>query len=138
MKSGTGSDVGTQGVKPVMEMKHADLTERIIRCAIDVHKALGPGLPREFYAKAVAIELERSQLAFVADVPFKVSYQGVVLGERRAPFIVADTVVVVPLASEIDDASVAEGVSLLRSTGKSVGLLLNFARPRLDIRRIAN
>ena len=120
------------------EMRHSEMTERIIRCAIDVHKALGPGLPREFYAKALAVELERSNLPFLADVACKVTYQGVVIGERRAPFVVADTVLVVPLAMEIDDAQVAEGVSLLRATSQGVGLLLNFARSRLDIRRIAN
>ncbi len=120
-----------------MEMKHADMTERIIRCAIDVHKALGPGLAREFYAKALAIELERSGLSFVPDVAVKVIYADVVLGERRAPFIVADVVLLVPQTSEIDDASIAGGVSMLRATGKTVGLLLNFAKARLDIRRIA-
>jgi GxxExxY protein len=122
----------------MIEMKHSDVTERIIRCAIDVHKALGPGLPREFYAKALAIELERSELPFLADVSVKVSYGDVVLGERRVPFLVADVVVLVPQTSEIDDAAIAGGVSLLRGTGKQVGLLLNFARARLDIRRIAN
>lgn len=120
------------------EMKHAEMTERIIRCAIDVHKALGPGLPRELYLRALAVELERSNLPFLTDVACKVAYQGVVIGERRAPFVVAETVLVMPLASEIDDATVAEGVSLLRATGNGVGLLLNFARSRLDIRRIAN
>lgn len=122
----------------MVEMKHADMTERIIRCAIDVHKTLGPGLPREFYGKALAIELERSGLAFLADVSVKVSYQDVVLGERRAPFLVEDLVVVFPQTAEIDDAAIASSVSLLRGTGKSVGLILNFARARLDIRRIAN
>ena len=120
------------------EMRHSDLTERIIRCAIDVHKALGPGLPRELYARALAVELERSELPFLTDVPCKVVYQGVVIGERRAPFVVSETVLVLPLATEIDDATLAEGVSLLRATGHGVGLLLNFARSRLDIRRIAN
>ena len=120
------------------EMKHAEMTERIIRCAIDVHKALGPGLPRELYLRALAVELERSSLPFLTDVSCKVVYQGVVIGERRAPFVVAETILVMPLASEIDDATVAEGVSLLRATGHGVGLLLNFARSRLDIRRIAN
>ena len=120
------------------EMKHAEMTERIIRCAIDVHKGLGPGLPRELYLRALAVELERSELPFLTDVACKVVYQGVVIGERRAPFVVAETVLVMPLASEIDDATVAEGVSLLRATGHGVGLLLNFARSRLDIRRIAN
>lgn len=121
-----------------MEMKHADMTERIIRCAIDVHKALGPGLGRDIYGKALAIELERSGLAYVADVASKVVYADVVLGERRVPFIVADLVVVVPQVSEIDDASIASSVALLRGSGKAVGLILNFARARLDIRRIAN
>ena len=122
----------------MMEMRHADVTERIIRCAIDVHKALGPGLAREFYAKALAIELERSGLPFVPDVAVKVTYAEVVLGERRVPFIVGDVVLVSPQVTEIDEATIAGGVSLLRATGKSVGLLLNFARARLDIRRIAN
>ncbi len=121
-----------------MEMKHADRTERIIRCAIDVHKALGPGLSRELYAKALAVELEKSGLPFVADVPFKVVYRETVLGERRAPFLVEDVVLVIPQTVEIDEATIAESVALLRATGKAVGLILNFARPRLDIRRIAN
>lgn len=121
-----------------MEMKHADMTERIIRCAIDVHKGLGPGLAREIYGKALAIELERSGLAYTADVAVKVVYADVVLGERRAPFIVSDVVVVVPQITEIDDAAIASSVALLRGSGKAVGLILNFARARLDIRRIAN
>ena len=120
------------------EMKHSDVTERIIRCAIEVHKALGPGLPREFYSRALAIELERSELPFVPDVAVKVVYADVTLGERRVPFVVADVVVVVPQTTEIDDAAIASGVSMLRATGKQVGLLLNFGRARLDIRRIAN
>jgi GxxExxY protein len=119
-------------------MKHADLTERIIRCAIDVHKGLGPGLPREFYAKALAIELERSGLPFLADVSCKIVYQGVTLGERKAPLVIADTVLVIPTTAEIDDGTIADGVSLLRATTKGVGLILNFTRARLDIRRIAN
>jgi len=122
----------------VVEMKHADMTERIIRCAIDVHKALGPGLPLEIYAKALAIELERSELPLLADVACRVTYRGITLGERRAPLIVADLVLVVPRVEEIDESVIAEGVSLLRLTGKAVGLILNFGRARLDIRRIAN
>lgn len=122
----------------MVEMKHADTTERIIRCAIDVHKSLGPGLPREVYGKALAIELERSGLPYLADVRFDVIYRDVTLGERKVPLIVSDVVVVVPQTTEIDEAAIATGVALLRSSGKAVGLILNFARARLDIRRIAN
>ena len=51
----------------MIEMRHADTTEGIIRCAIDVHKALGPGQEFPFYGKALVYELEqvsvyRSQL----------------------------------------------------------------------------
>lgn len=122
----------------MVEMKHAETTERIIRCAIDVHKALGPGLPREVYGRALAIELEKSGLPFLADTRFEVSYRDVQLGERRAPFIVADVVLVVPQTTDVDEASIASSVALLRMSGKAVGLILNFGRARLDIRRIAN
>ena len=122
----------------MIEMRHADTTESIIRCAIDVHKALGPGHPLEYYAKAMVYELERAGLQLETDVPVKVEYKELVLGERRIPIVVNDLVIVAPRVHEVDDVSVAEAVSLLRVSGKPVGLLLNFAKARLDIRRVAN
>lgn len=122
----------------MIEMRHADTTERIIRCAIDVHKALGPGLPEDYYTKALIIELETSGLPMQADVPVKIEYKDTPLGERRIPVVVNDVVVVLPVTRDIDEAAIAEAVSLLRATDHPVGLILNFAKARLDIRRVAN
>ena len=119
-------------------MRHADTTERIIRCAIDVHKALGPGHPAEYYTKALILELERSELAIQIDVPVKVEYKGTLLGERRVPIVVQDVVLVLPRTDDIDETAIASAVSLLRATEHPVGLILNFAKARLDIRRVAN
>lgn len=122
----------------MIEMRHADTTERIIRCAIDVHKALGPGHPVEYYTKALVHELEISGLPMQADVPVRVTYKDVVIGERRVPIIVQDVVAILPCTQEIDESAIAEAVSLLRATELPVGLILNFAKARLDIRRVAN
>ena len=122
----------------MIEMRHADLTERIIRCAIEVHKALGPGNPVDYYLRALAFELERASLPMRTDVPVRVTYRDMVLGERRVPIVVQDVVLVTARAGEIDDAAVADAVSLLRATGLQVGLILNFAKARIDIRRVAN
>jgi len=67
-----------------------------------------------------------------------VHYKEMALGEQRVPIIVQDLVVVFPRTDEIDDTAVAGSVCLLRLSGQPIGLLLNFGRSRLDIRRIAN
>ena len=122
----------------MIEMRYADTTERIIRCAIDVHKGLGPGHPVGYYVKALVYELETSGLPMQADVPVKISYKGLRLGERRVPIIVQELVLILPRVSEIEEAAVTEAVSLLRTTTYPVGLILNFSKARLDIRRVAN
>lgn len=122
----------------MIEMRHADTTEGIIRCAIDVHKALGPGHPVDYYTKALIIELETSGLPMQADVPVEVAYKGTKLGIRRVPVVVDDVVLVQPRTQDIDETAVSEAVSLLRATKQPVCLILNFAKARLDIRRVAN
>ena len=122
----------------MIEMRHADTTERIIRCAIDVHKALGPGHPVEYYVKALIIELETSGLPMQADVPVEIEYKGTKLGVRRIPIVVDDVVHICPRTEDIDEAVVSESVSFLRATEHPVCLILNFAKARLDIRRVAN
>jgi len=64
------------------------LTERIIGCAIEVHRCLGPGLPEAVYETALCIELKAAQLQFVRQVGVPLFYKGELIAEHRPDLIV--------------------------------------------------
>ena len=70
------------------------MTERIIGCAIEVHRALGPGLLESAYMEALSVELAESGLRFAKQVPVPLTYKGHDLGEYRLDLMVEDAVVV--------------------------------------------
>jgi GxxExxY protein len=106
---------------------HAELTERIIGCAIEVHKELGPGLLESAYEAALGAEFELSGLRYHRQVPVPVVYKGLPVGEYRVDLIVEDSVVVeVKSVDRYDPVFEAQLLTYLRLTGKRVGLLVNF------------
>lgn len=103
------------------------LTERIIGCAIEVHRHLGPGLLEATYESALTAEFEIQGLRFLRQVSFPVVYKGKEIGEYRLDFLVEDTVVVeIKSVDRHDPVFEAQVLTYLRGTGKRVGLLINF------------
>ena len=103
------------------------LTERIIGCAIEVHRQLGPGLLEQTYEAALCIELQNAGINFVRQPIFPVVYKGQTIGDYRLDLIVADAVVVeIKSVERFDPIFEAQVLSYLRITGKKVGLLINF------------
>ena len=103
------------------------LTEKIIGCAIEVHRQLGPGLLEGTYEAALCIELQNAGMNFVGQPIFPVVYKGQTIGEYRLDLIVQDSVVVeVKSVERFDPIFEAQVLTYLRVTGKKVGLLINF------------
>ncbi|HMG75916.1 MAG TPA: GxxExxY protein [Pyrinomonadaceae bacterium] len=130
--SSTFSDVppSRQGIAAVA-VKESEalkrLTERIIGCAIEVHRQLGPGLLEGTYEAALCIELQLAGLNFVRQPVFPVVYKGQVIGEYRLDLIVEDTVIVeIKSVERFDPIFEAQVLTYLRVTGKGIGLLMNF------------
>lgn len=99
------------------------LTERIIGCAIEVHRQLGPGLLESIYESALCVELEWEKIRFQRQVALPIEYRGRPLGEHGLDLIVEDMVVV-----ELKRVERFEPVLLtyLRLAKLRVGLLINF------------
>ena len=74
------------------EQKDA-LTEKIIGCAIEVHRQLGPGLLESTYESALCVELELAGLKFQRQLIYPISYKGRVIGEHRIDLIVERAVI---------------------------------------------
>ena len=119
---------------------HDPLTERIIGCAIAVHRALGPGLLEATYEEAICIELDDQKLGFSRQVSAPISYRGRLIGEYRADLVVAETVVVeIKSVERLIGLHQAQLLAYMRILGLPVGLLLNFNGETLrsGVRRLA-
>jgi GxxExxY protein len=87
------------------------------------------------YENAMRVELERQGLAVASQVPIKVYYEGVVVGDYVADLCVEDAVIVeLKAANALDRAHEAQLMNYLRATGMQVGLLLNFG-PKAEFSR---
>jgi len=124
-------------MKPGAGLEHEDLTDKIIGCAIEVHKKLGPGFIESIYENAFIIELQRKRLPFERQKEVVIQYDGDEVGKHRLDLIIADTIVV-----ELKAIKSIEGIhfvivkSYLKATGKEHGLLINFSKPVLEVKRV--
>ena len=103
------------------------ITQRIIGCAIEVHRALGPGLLEPIYEAAVCIELDEVGLMYARQTKLPAYYKGRLLGEYRVDLIVEDFVLVeIKSVERMNPVFEAQLLTYLRLTGKRIGLLINF------------
>ena len=116
----------TESTEVNLEIVNAT-TERIIGCAIEVHRQLGPGLLESIYESALCIELELAGLRYERQVPVSVSYKTRVIGDLRLDLVV-DNLVLVEIKSveRIEPVFEAQVLTYLKISGKKVGLLINF------------
>lgn len=109
-------------------MDFDSLSHAIIGAALEVHKALGPGLLESAYTRCLAIELKRRRLSFQSEVPIPLLYHGIPLDVAyRADFIVEHQLIIeVKSVQKLEGIHRAQLLTYLKLTGIKVGLLLNF------------
>ena len=107
---------------------HHRLTERIIGAAIEVHRAIGPGLLESTYEECLDRELRESGLAVARQRIVPLMYRGKPLASTyRIDLIVDNRVIVeVKAVDKLARVHLAQILSYLRHTGLRVGLILNF------------
>jgi GxxExxY protein len=114
----------------------------IIQCAIDVHKALGPGLFESAYQPMLSAEMKRAGLRFEEQVTLPVSRGGIVVTKAyRADFIVEDEVLVeIKSVSKLLPLHQSQVLTYLKLSGLRKGLLINFNVPLLKygLRSVVN
>lgn len=126
-----------------MELNHDQingLTERVIGCAIEVHRTLGPGLLESIYRECLAMELLAHQLCFDSERHVPIEYKGQrVKGTLKLDLLVEGCLVVELKAVEaIHPIHLAQVLTYLKLTGFPAGLLLNFnvTSMRAGLRRL--
>src|ERR1700692_2459648 len=113
-----------------------DLTQKILEGAFSVHNTLGCGFLEKVYSNALLFELRNMNLSCEREVPFKVRYKEVVVGDYCADLIVEKRVLVeLKACASLDSVHEAQVLNYLKASSIQVGLLLNFGKPKLQYRR---
>ncbi len=120
-----------------MALEHGELTDKIIGSGIEVHRRLGPGFLESIYENALVLELEKNGLSVRQQVPLSIEYDGVEIGMHRLDLFVNDTIVVeLKAIKTLEDVHFAIVRSYLRAAGCEHGLLMNFAKVTLQVKRV--
>jgi GxxExxY protein len=121
-----------------MALEFEDLTGKIIGAAIEVHRQLGPGFIESIYENALVYELRKQGLKVEQQLEAPVMYDGKVeVGKHRLDLLVEGEIVVdLKAISELLDVHFAIVKSQLRAVKRKHGLLLNFAKVKLEAKRV--
>lgn len=110
------------------KLLYKDLTDKIIGAAIEVHKALGPGLLESAYEECLVLELKNMNLLIIQQLQIPLIYKNVTIQSKfRLDLLVEDKVIVeVKSVEKLLPIHEAQLITYLKLTGYRVGLLINF------------
>ena len=115
------------------------LSGRVIGCAFTVLNTLGAGFLEKVYENALAYELHAAGLAVVQQCSVRVLYKDVVVGEYFVDLLVENALLVeLKTVKALEDAHRMQCINYLTATGLHLCLLLNFGKPRLEIKRVVH
>ena len=120
-------------------LKHQNITQKIIGAAFEVHKFMGNGFQEVIYQRALAIEMRKAGLEFAREIEQDIFYKDFPepIGTRRADFVVAGEVLVeLKAISVLEDVHEAQILNYLKAYRLEIGLLLNFGAKSLEIKRL--
>lgn len=116
---------------------HADLTHKIIGCAMQVHRTLGNGFQEVIYQRCLAIEPEKNGIYYEREQDIPIYYDGHNVGARRADFLVENKVLVeIKALVNLEDVHLAQAMNYLEAYKLDVGLLINFGAQSLQFKRV--
>ena len=104
------------------------LTQKVIGCAIEVHKTLGPGLLESIYEVCLSIELTKASLSHTRQQKLPITYKGQLLDlDFKADIIIANTLILeVKSVQQLLPVHEAQLLTYLKISDLHLGLLLNF------------
>lgn len=121
------------------QYKYSALTEKIIGCAIEVHKILGNGFQEVIYQRALEMEMNLQGLKFSREFEMPIFYKNNRIGTRRVDFLVEDVISVeIKAVIQLEDVHLAQAVNYLEAYNLEIGLLINFGSKSLTFKRLTN
>jgi len=117
-----------------------ELSDRIIGCAIAVHKELGAGYLEKVYERALCVEFKYQGISYVYQVPIQVFYRDQIVGDYISDIIVEGKIILeLKACNIIHSMHCSQIINYLSATGLKVGYILNFGNvAKLEFKRIVH
>lgn len=114
-----------------------DITYKINGAAMKVHNTLGNGFQEVIYQRCLAIEMEKAGLSFEREKEQDIYYDGILVGTRRADFIVEGQVAVeLKAIINLEDVHLAQAKNYVVAYNLPIGLLINFGGRSLQFKKV--
>lgn len=108
------------------------ISEKIIGCAIEVHRHLGPGLLEAIYESALCIEFDLNNISYQRQIVIPVRYKNQPIGEHRLDLLVENKVIIeIKAVDKSNPVFKAQLLSYMKMSDKRLGLLINFNESKL-------
>jgi len=116
------------------------LSDRIIHCAIEVHKTLGNGFLEKVYENSIMHEFEFDKISAQNQIPIPVYYKGKIVGDYFADIIVENKIILeLKVVQKILPIHNAQLIHYLKATNFKVGYVVNFgSKEKLEFQRWVN
>lgn len=110
-----------------------EISRKVIGCAIETHKELGPGYPLDIYRKALLYELKHEEIPYEENKPYEVEFDGEVIGTVTADLFAGERFLLKLMAdnNEVGGGERNELRATLRAADLELGLIINFGQRRL-------
>ena len=120
-------------------MDFSDLTERVLGAVFEVSNTLGTGFLEKVYERALLRELSLRGIRAVAQAPLVITYKGEHVGEYFADILVEDVLLVeLKCVERLANEHTAQCLNYLRASGRTLCLLVNFQKPKVEWKRIVH
>ena len=116
-----------------------ELTEKVIGAAYLVANQLGNGFVEKVYENALIVELKKAALNVEPQHKWQVKYDKFIVGEFFTDLLVEEKIIVeVKAVNRLDEIHLAQCLNYLKASGLKLCLLLNFGKPKVEVKRIVN
>ena len=116
---------------------YRDLTQKIIGAAMEVHRELGAGFLEYVYEEALCYELNLREISFERQKELDIYYKDLLIPRKYKSDLIVENKVIVELkaTSGLTEIEEAQLLNYLKATKMRVGLLLNFGKTSLEVKR---
>ena len=138
-KNSCGNQCNLWSIKKDMEEKwlYTGLTQEVIGAAMEVHRELGSGFLEYVYEEALCYELNLRKISFERQKELDIYYKDLLIPRKYKPDLIVDDKVIVELKATLGLTEIEEAqlLNYLKATKIRVGLLLNFGKKSLEVKR---
>lgn len=120
------------------ELVYKEECYAVIGLCMEVHNQLGHGFSEIVYKDALELEFDENDILYEREKEYTVHYKGKLLKHKfYADFIVFDKIILeIKSAKDLADEQTSQAINYLKVSGKKLALLVNFARSKLEYKRI--